>query len=179
MQLFNPTNENLTFMFGGSNYTIPAGKIRELPEAVGNHLLVHLAQRGLVELKHGDNQKKKAEDGRAANMEFKKRQITTFRKMNETRVSEGLPPVFPQKHILDMIEELEGSESRERLEYHTQETADMMMKKMVDGQVRAQDSMATAMSTLADAISAMATQQEQNQEILQALFNRVVKGEDE
>lgn len=153
MLLLNPTDEEMIWLYGGSPYRIPSGSKKEFPENIGTHLLTHLSPKGLVELKHGDDEKDKRKEGREINRTFLKKQIHDFRKINETRQAGGFPPVLPSKDLLKIVEKVEGKESAERLEYSTQETANMMLEKMVKSQIDGQDGFATAMIQMSEALT--------------------------
>lgn len=168
MLLLNPTGDDMIWLYGGSPYRVPAGGKAELPDHIGNHLLTHLSQRGLTELKHGDDEKELRKQGREIEKTFLKRQISDFRKMNENRTGSGLPPLVPSRSLLKIVEKIEGKESAERLEYSTQETANMMLEKLVRSQVDGQEGFAQAMIQMADAITAISAQQT---EIVKVLAN--------
>ena len=98
--------------------------------------------------------------------------------MNEARSTAGFPPVLPSKTILKIVERIEGKESAERLEYSTQESANMMMEKLVKSSVDGQGAFSQAVIQMADAIATMSEQQNEMVKVLANLADRLeIKGE--
>jgi hypothetical protein len=168
MLLYNPTDSEMIWLYGGSPYRVPAGKTMEFPENIGNHLLTHLSVRGLTELKHGDDKKVKREEGLGIERNFLRKQISDFRKMNEARTAAGFPPLIPSPGLLEIVGRVEGKESAERLEYSTAETANMMLEQLVKAQVGGQEGFTQAMIQMAEAITSISVQQT---EIVKVLAN--------
>lgn len=178
MLLYNPTGEEMIWLYGGSPHRVPAGSKAEFPENVGNHLLNHLSPRGLVELRHGDDEKERKKEGLNAERSFYKKQISDFRKMNEARTQSGFPPVQPSRTLLKIVERVEGKESAERLEYSTQETANMMLEKLVKSSVDGQGGLATSMSQMAEALSSISNQQTEMVKAIARLFDSLEEKKD-
>lgn len=173
MLLLNPTNEEMIWLYGGSPCRVPAGGKAEFPDHIGSHLLTHLSPRGLMELKHGDDEKEKRKEGREIEKTFLRKQVSDFRKMNEARTGSGLPPLVPSKSMLKIVEKVEGKESAERLEYSTQETANMMLEKLVRSQVDGQEGFAQVMIQMSEAISSISEQQSEMVKVLANLSERL------
>jgi hypothetical protein len=174
MLLYNPTDSEMIWLYGGSPYRVPAGEKVEFPENIGGHILTHLSPRGLLELKHGDDEKEKKKQGLETERSFLRKQISDFRKMNEARTAAGFPPTPPSASLLKIVEKVEGKESSERLEYSTAETANMMLEKLVKANVGGQEGFTQAMIQMSDAITSMAAQQA---EIIKVLANLAEKKE--
>lgn len=180
MLLFNPTETEMVWLYGGSPYRVPAEGTAEFPDKVGNHLLLHLSPIGLQELKHGDKKAEKAKVGLATRTTFLKRQIKEFRQMNENRKNAGFPPLVPSESLIKIVRDVEGDESADRLEYSSQETATMMLEKMVKTSVEGKGDMAEAMTVLSNAVAQLlANQDAQNNRIADILERLADKEEEE
>jgi len=90
--LFNPTDDDFKAQYGGVTFVIPKvpedGHMVRVEDNKGNHILNQLGPRGLTSLDYGDEEevkKKKAEDGRRRNIEFKRNQIVRYNRDNEAR----------------------------------------------------------------------------------------------
>lgn len=111
--LFNPTKDEFQATYGGVTFVIPPfskdGHMIRVDDNKGNHILNQLGPRGLTSLEYGDEgevKKKKADDGRRRNLDFKRTQIARYNRDNEARKSRQLAYVTPPKHINDWAEEL-------------------------------------------------------------------------
>lgn len=111
--VFNPTNEEFKATFGGVNIIIPKfgdpGCKVKMEDARAKHLLNSLGPRGLTILEYGDEgeiELKKSEDGRARNLDFKRKQVTKYNQDNEARKAQKLGYVDPPKHIQEYAKEL-------------------------------------------------------------------------
>lgn len=92
--LWNPTQENLNYQYGGLSYTIEAGKRKKVSFPEGNHALNELGPRGLTKLVFDDDGKSIDEgkieaDAIERNHEFKVRQIYIYNERNERRKAAG------------------------------------------------------------------------------------------
>lgn len=175
MLLYNPTDSEMIWLYGGSPYRVPAGGKVEFPENIGSHMLTHLSARGLLELKHGDDEKEAKKQGREIERNFLRKQVSDFRKMNEARTAAGFPPTIPSTALLKIVEKVEGKESAERLEYSTAETANMMLEQLVKAQVGGQEGFTAAMIQMAEAISSISVQQTEIVKVLANLADRQSK----
>lgn len=97
----NYTNEKMTGSHSGVNYVIQPGEKIKVHDKAANHLLTHLANRGLVALEYGDEAKEE-EIKQAAietNLEFKRRQIVQYNVLNENRKLSGQGYLYPSKTV--------------------------------------------------------------------------------
>jgi DNA-directed RNA polymerase subunit RPC12/RpoP len=88
--LWNVTNENLDFTYGGLNYAVAAGKRLKVEEPMGNHALNALGPRGLTKLVFDDdgksvNEEQIEKDAIERNRDFKIRQVVHYNERNERR----------------------------------------------------------------------------------------------
>lgn len=111
--LFNPTNEVLSAQHIGITTTInkypEKGHMIKVDDAKARHLLNILAPRGLTTLDFGDegeNKKKKAEESRQRNKEFKLKQVVDFNQLNQANESRKLPYLPPTKQLKGYSDEL-------------------------------------------------------------------------
>jgi hypothetical protein len=141
--LFNPTNEEFRTQYIGEEVIVrPGAKIR-VDDARGRHVLNVLGPRGLVTLEYGDEgegELKKAEQGRARNQEFKRKQVMDFNQLNDQRQAQRLPYIAPSETVKTYSRELgirlfePYSSSDEASKVH----ADELKKK--DAEIRQKDS---------------------------------------
>lgn len=111
--LFNPTNEEMRTQYIGEDVIIPPApdprhKIR-VDDARGRHVLNVLGPRGLVTLEYGDEgegELRKAEQGRARNQEFKRKQIMDFNQINDAQQQRRLPYIAPSDQVKAYSREL-------------------------------------------------------------------------
>lgn len=105
--LFNPTKESFDALYEGiSLHIAPFGEGgHKIPvhDSKANHILNSLGPRGLCVLEYGDESKEDqiAEDGRARNLEFKRKQVIRYNQMNERNKQTNLPYVEPPQQIKD------------------------------------------------------------------------------
>ena len=109
--LWNATNEDLGFQYGGLSYKIEAGKRMKVIEPMGNHALNALGARGLTKLIFDDEGRSVGEEeiGRDAlerNKQFKINQIVTYNERNERRKASGQPYDTPSPQIRKYAVEL-------------------------------------------------------------------------
>jgi len=102
--LWNATNDDMDFGYGGLSYTILAGKRMKVDEAMGRHVLNNLGARGLTKLVFDDdgksiNEEKIEADAKERCKEFKIRQIVTYNERNERRKASGQPYDVPTKDV--------------------------------------------------------------------------------
>lgn len=94
--LWNATNEDMSFQYGGLSYTIEAGKRLKVVEPMGNHALNALGSRGLTRLifdddGHSVGEEQICKDAMERNRAFKVNQIVTYNERNERRKASGQP----------------------------------------------------------------------------------------
>jgi hypothetical protein len=109
--LWNATNEDLGFQYGGLSYKIEAGKRMKVMEPMGNHALNALGARGLTKLIFDDEGKSVGEEeiGRDAierNKQFKINQIVVYNERNERRKASGQPYDTPSAIVKKYAVEL-------------------------------------------------------------------------
>lgn len=111
--LCNPTNEEMTGMYGGEETKFSPypqkGSTLRVDGARARHILNQLGCRGLIELEFGDEGDKleaKRLAGIERNIDFKKRCIERYNQDNARREDKGWELVQPPKHIIDYSKEL-------------------------------------------------------------------------
>ncbi len=109
--LWNCTNEDMDFTYGGLSYTLLSGKRLKVDEAMGRHVLNNLGARGMTRLDfdedgHSVNEDKISLDALDRNREFKIRQIVTYNERNERRKASNQPYDTPSKVIKQYAAEL-------------------------------------------------------------------------
>jgi len=109
--LWNPTQEDMHFSYGGLSYVINAGKRMKVEEAMGKHVLNNLTARGMSKLIFDDDGRSVDEDKIAAdaierNKEFKIRQVVSYNERNERRKASGQPYDVPTKEVKQYAAEL-------------------------------------------------------------------------
>jgi hypothetical protein len=107
--LFNPTNEVLECFYVGEKVTIPSGAKIRVDDPRGRQVLNELGRRGLRELEFGDEgagELRKAEEGREANRDFKRKQIMNFNAVQDQRVQQKLPYLVPEPFLKEYAKEL-------------------------------------------------------------------------
>lgn len=104
--LFNPTDEEMRTQYIGEDVIIPPAPHErhklKVDAARGRHVLNVLGPRGLVTLEYGDEgdgEMKKAEAGRARNMDFKRKQVMDFNQINDAQQQRRLPYIAPSDQV--------------------------------------------------------------------------------
>jgi hypothetical protein len=109
--LYNPTNETLSFQWGGEWTKIPPDQEVEMDDARANQGLSELARRGLVSFSYKEGldrelRRSRIEEGLEANKAFKRKQIMDFNSLNDQRKQQKLQYLTPQKSLKDYAKEL-------------------------------------------------------------------------
>lgn len=97
--LWNPTNENLSYAFGGITFFFNPGEKRKVEDAAGKHLLHNLGIRGLTVLDYDCDEKKIGADAIERNRDFKKKMVVDYNQRNETRKQTNFPYLAPTKEV--------------------------------------------------------------------------------
>lgn len=90
MDLINATGEQLAWNCDNIRYEFPPGDLSRVSDEVGRHLLNHLGQKGLQEVRYGDDPKKVSLKAVAAIVMFHRQQIATHELMNEEQEQQKL-----------------------------------------------------------------------------------------
>jgi hypothetical protein len=98
--LWNVTNEDMGYQYGGLSYTVEAGKRKKVNDQEGNHVLNALGPRGMTQLLYDDDGKLVDEEKIQADAlerykDFKVRQIVIYNERNERRKASGQPYDVP------------------------------------------------------------------------------------
>lgn len=165
MFLFNPTNEDFDYTYGGLSYRVEAGKKKKVNESEGNHVLNALGSRGMTRLVFDDegksiNEEQIAEDARQRNREFKERQIVNYNYRNEERKASGKPYDPPTKEVRKYAVEL-GIALLKPYEMATGELAQVAkvtqenetLKKQLEETMKTQSTMMEVINQLKDQIA--------------------------
>lgn len=105
--LFNPTNEVLTGLYAGINTVLNPGDKIKVDDSRAHHILNNLGPRGLCTLEYGDDEEKRAEEGKARNLAFKKKQVLEYNQRNESRKMQGMSYHEPTKAVVKYGMELD------------------------------------------------------------------------
>ena len=97
--LWNPTNEELSYQFGGISFFFHPGEKRKIEDAAGKHLLHNLGVRGLTVLDYDCDEKKIEADAIERNRDFKKKMVIDFNQRNEQRKQTNFPYLYPTKEV--------------------------------------------------------------------------------
>lgn len=154
--LFNPTNEEMKFQWGGTWTTVKPGEEVEMDDARANQGLSELGRRGMVQFSYKEGldrelRRQRCEEGVEANKDFKRKQIMDFNSLNDQRKQSKLPYLTPQKQIKDYAKEL-GMELYEPYSASDEAKREGMVLRET---IRKKDDMLKEQS---DAISAMQQQ---------------------
>jgi hypothetical protein len=104
--LWNPTNEELFYAFGGITFFFQPGEKRKVEDAAGKHLLHNLGIRGLTVLDYDCDEKKIGADAIARNLEFKRKTVVEFNQRNEQRKQTNFPYLVPTEQVAGYAKEL-------------------------------------------------------------------------
>jgi hypothetical protein len=109
--LWNPTQDALPFQYSGLSYTLEPGKRMKVDEAMGNHVLNSMGNRGMTRLVFDDEGKSVNEEGLAKdalerNKDFKIRQVYVYNERNERRKAAGQAYDPPTKQVKEYAVEL-------------------------------------------------------------------------
>ena len=104
--LWNPTNEVLSYPFGGITYSLQPGEKKKVEDGAGKHLLHNLGVRGLTVLEYDCNEEKIRKDAIERNRDFKRKQVIEYNQRNETRKQTNMAYLAPTKEVKDYAIEL-------------------------------------------------------------------------
>lgn len=97
--LWNPTNEVLSYPFGGITYSLQPGERKKVEDGAGKHLLHNLGVRGLTVLEYGCDEEKIGKDAIERNLDFKRKQVIDYNQRNETRKQTNMAYLAPTKEV--------------------------------------------------------------------------------
>ncbi len=113
--IYNPTDrlpekfqERFRGHFKGVGFCIKPGEKIKVEDSLAAHMLNEFAQRGLVSLNYGDEDKIEGivQEALRANREFKIKQVNVINQRNEERRAIGLPYLVPKGDMRLFAEEL-------------------------------------------------------------------------
>lgn len=97
--IWNPTNEVLSYPFGGITFSFLPGEKREVEDGAGKHLLHNLGVRGLTVLDYGCDEDAIGRDAIERNRDFKRKQVIEYNQRNETRKQTNMAYLAPTKEV--------------------------------------------------------------------------------
>jgi len=106
MFLGNYTPDTIEYMYGGRPGKIAPGKVIEVDESTGNHVLNKFSARGLVKLLFGDDPQEMKAEAMAIYTRFWERQIMTYNQDNEKRRNTNREYVEPTRQLVQKAQEL-------------------------------------------------------------------------
>jgi flagellar biosynthesis GTPase FlhF len=111
MVIKNPVpDEVLEFWFSGELMQLQPGQRIRVDDARGNHALSELGRRGLIKLEYGDEtngvEERRSEEGRRANLEFRRKQVIDFNQEQERRIQRKLAINEVPEHIKRYADQL-------------------------------------------------------------------------
>jgi flagellar biosynthesis GTPase FlhF len=110
MVIKNPTEEVLEFWYSGELMQLQPNQRIRVDDARGNHALSELGRRGLIRLEYGDEtsgtEERRSAEGRQANLEFRRKQVTDFNQEQERRIQRKLAINEVPEHIKRYADQL-------------------------------------------------------------------------
>jgi len=97
--LWNPTNEELSYQFGGITFFFAPGQKRKVEDAAGKHLLHNLGIRGLTVLDYDCDENKLGIEAIERNRDFKKKMVIEYNQRNEQRKQTNFPYLYPTPEV--------------------------------------------------------------------------------
>jgi len=104
--LYNPTNEVLSFAYGGITFFFNPQERKKVEDAAGKHLLHNLGARGLTVLEYGCDEAKIEKDAVERNINFKRNMVVEFNQRNEQRKQTNFAYLAPTKEVKEYAIEL-------------------------------------------------------------------------